>query len=78
MKWSRRSASPVGVAVASYDFVDTSEGGDAIVAKGDRGFGRLDAVVSNAGIFQTPPVRGPHARRLAAHASMCTSTAPSI
>jgi NAD(P)-dependent dehydrogenase (short-subunit alcohol dehydrogenase family) len=40
-----------GVAVASYDSVDTPEGGAAIVARAVETFGRLDAVVSNAGIF---------------------------
>jgi NAD(P)-dependent dehydrogenase (short-subunit alcohol dehydrogenase family) len=42
-----------GVAVASYDSVATPEGGAAIVATAVDRFGRLDAVVSNAGIFQT-------------------------
>jgi NAD(P)-dependent dehydrogenase (short-subunit alcohol dehydrogenase family) len=40
-----------GVAVASYDSVDSPEGGAAIVATAVEAFGRLDAVVSNAGIF---------------------------
>jgi len=44
-----------GVAVASYDSVATPEGGEAIVATAVEHFGRLDAVVSNAGIFQTAP-----------------------
>lgn len=43
-----------GVAVASYDSVETPEGGEAIVACALDHFGRLDAVVSNAGIFRTP------------------------
>ena len=43
-----------GVAVASYDSVDTPEGGNAIVARSLDHFGRIDAVVSNAGIFRTP------------------------
>jgi NAD(P)-dependent dehydrogenase (short-subunit alcohol dehydrogenase family) len=44
-----------GVAVASYDSVDTPEGGAAIVERALEEFGRLDAVVSNAGIFHTAP-----------------------
>src|SRR5262245_27898703 len=42
-----------GVAVASHDSVATPEGGDAIVRTAVDRFGRLDAVVSNAGIFDT-------------------------
>lgn len=42
-------------AVASYDSVDTPDGGAAIVAAAVDAFGRLDAVVSNAGIFNTTP-----------------------
>jgi len=44
-----------GTAVASYDSVDSPEGGAAIVATAVREFGRLDAVVNNAGIFHTAP-----------------------
>ena len=44
-----------GTAVASYDSVDSPEGGQAIVATASDAFGRLDAVVSNAGIFNTAP-----------------------
>jgi NAD(P)-dependent dehydrogenase (short-subunit alcohol dehydrogenase family) len=44
-----------GTAVASYDSVETLEGGDAIVETAVDAFGRLDAVVSNAGIFHTAP-----------------------
>jgi NAD(P)-dependent dehydrogenase (short-subunit alcohol dehydrogenase family) len=43
------------VAVASHDSVDSPEGGAAIVGTAVDRFGRLDAVVSNAGIFQTLP-----------------------
>ncbi|MEB3061326.1 SDR family NAD(P)-dependent oxidoreductase [[Mycobacterium] zoologicum] len=42
-----------GVAVASYDSVDTPAGGEAIIAAAVERFGRLDAVVSNAGIFSS-------------------------
>jgi NAD(P)-dependent dehydrogenase (short-subunit alcohol dehydrogenase family) len=44
-----------GVAVASHDSVDSPEGGDAIVQTALESFGRLDAVVSNAGIFNSIP-----------------------
>src|SRR5262245_48668287 len=44
-----------GVAVASYDSVDTPDGGEAIVQTAVAEFGRLDSVVSNAGIFHTLP-----------------------
>jgi NAD(P)-dependent dehydrogenase (short-subunit alcohol dehydrogenase family) len=44
-----------GVAVASHDSVDSPEGGAAIVGTTVDEFGRLDAVVSNAGIFHTRP-----------------------
>ena len=44
-----------GTAAASHDSVATPEGGRAIVATARERFGRLDAVVSNAGIFQTQP-----------------------
>ncbi len=44
-----------GVAVASLDSVDSVEGGQAIVQSALDHFGRLDAVVSNAGIFHTAP-----------------------
>jgi NAD(P)-dependent dehydrogenase (short-subunit alcohol dehydrogenase family) len=44
-----------GVAVASYDSVDSVEGGEAIVRTAVEELGRLDAVISNAGIFHTSP-----------------------
>jgi NAD(P)-dependent dehydrogenase (short-subunit alcohol dehydrogenase family) len=46
-------ASAGGVAVASHESVADPEGGEAIVRTALDRFGRLDAVVSNAGIFQT-------------------------
>lgn len=42
-----------GTAMASYESVATPEGGAAIVAGAVERWGRLDAVVSNAGIFDT-------------------------
>ena len=42
-----------GVAVGSHDSVATPGGGDAIVRTAVDEFGRLDAVVSNAGIFSS-------------------------
>ncbi|MUL83390.1 MULTISPECIES: SDR family NAD(P)-dependent oxidoreductase [unclassified Mycolicibacterium] len=44
-----------GTAVASYDSVDNPEGGEAIVRAAVDRFGRLDAVISNAGIFNSIP-----------------------
>lgn len=44
-----------GTAVASYDSVDSPAGGQAIVDAAVGAFGRLDAVISNAGIFGTTP-----------------------
>jgi NAD(P)-dependent dehydrogenase (short-subunit alcohol dehydrogenase family) len=44
-----------GKAVASHDSVDSPEGGEAIVGAAVENFGRLDAVVSNAGIFNSIP-----------------------
>ena len=44
-----------GIAVASHDSVDSAQGGAAIVERATHEFGRLDAVVSNAGIFDTLP-----------------------
>lgn len=42
-----------GAAVASHHSVDSPEGGEAIVRAATEAFGRLDVVVSNAGIFNT-------------------------
>jgi NAD(P)-dependent dehydrogenase (short-subunit alcohol dehydrogenase family) len=42
-----------GIAVASHDSVASPEGGEAIVRTAVERFGRVDAVVSNAGIFHT-------------------------
>jgi NAD(P)-dependent dehydrogenase (short-subunit alcohol dehydrogenase family) len=42
-----------GIAVASHDSVASPEGGEAIVRTALERFGRVDAVVSNAGIFAT-------------------------
>jgi NAD(P)-dependent dehydrogenase (short-subunit alcohol dehydrogenase family) len=42
-----------GTAVASHESVASAEGGEAIVRTAVEKFGRLDAVVSNAGIFGT-------------------------
>lgn len=44
-----------GAAVASYDSVDSPAGGEAIVRTAVDEFGRLDAVISNAGIFNSIP-----------------------
>lgn len=44
-----------GRAVASHHSVDTAAGGQAIVDTALDAFGRLDAVVSNAGIFNSIP-----------------------
>lgn len=44
-----------GTAIASYDSVDTPAGGRAIVDAAVDTYGRLDAVVSNAGIFGSVP-----------------------
>jgi NAD(P)-dependent dehydrogenase (short-subunit alcohol dehydrogenase family) len=42
-----------GTAVASHDSVDTPEGGQSIVDAAVEEFGHVDAVVSNAGIFNS-------------------------
>lgn len=44
-----------GAAVASHHSVDSPEGGEAIVATAVESFGRVDVVVSNAGIFNSIP-----------------------
>jgi NAD(P)-dependent dehydrogenase (short-subunit alcohol dehydrogenase family) len=60
-----------GRAIASYDSVDSPAGGQAIVDAAVGAFGRLDAVVSNAGIFGTVPFEdlsaGEWARMLRVH-----------
>jgi NAD(P)-dependent dehydrogenase (short-subunit alcohol dehydrogenase family) len=45
-----------GTAVASHDSVDSPEGGAAIVQAALDAFGRVDAVVSNAGIYEQAPL----------------------
>ncbi len=42
-----------GTAAPSHDSVDSPDGGEAIVATAVESFGRIDAVVSNAGIFNS-------------------------
>jgi len=42
-----------GIAVASHDSVDSPDGGQAIVDIAVEHYGRLDAVISNAGIFNS-------------------------
>ncbi|MBV8691960.1 MAG: SDR family NAD(P)-dependent oxidoreductase, partial [Actinobacteria bacterium] len=44
-----------GTAVASYDSVDNKDGASSIIKTALDHFGRVDAVISNAGIFQTMP-----------------------
>src|SRR5271166_649880 len=44
-----------GIAAASHDSVDSPQGGEAIVRTAIDRFGRLDVVVSNAGIFNSVP-----------------------
>lgn len=44
-----------GTAVASHDSVDSPDGGAAIVQSAVDHFGRLDAVINNAGIFNSVP-----------------------
>jgi NAD(P)-dependent dehydrogenase (short-subunit alcohol dehydrogenase family) len=46
-----------GAAVASHDSVDDPESAAAIVAAAADNFGRLDVVVSNAGIFNSAPFK---------------------
>jgi 3-hydroxy-3-methylglutaryl CoA synthase/NAD(P)-dependent dehydrogenase (short-subunit alcohol dehydrogenase family)/putative sterol carrier protein len=41
-----------GEAVASYESVSTAEGGEAIVEKALKAFGRVDIVINNAGILR--------------------------
>jgi NAD(P)-dependent dehydrogenase (short-subunit alcohol dehydrogenase family) len=44
-----------GAALASHDSVDSPEGGQAIVQTALDQFGRVDTVISNAGIFNSIP-----------------------
>jgi NAD(P)-dependent dehydrogenase (short-subunit alcohol dehydrogenase family) len=44
-----------GKAVASHDSVGTPEGGEAIILAAIENFGRVDAVINNAGIFEFAP-----------------------
>ena len=44
-----------GKAIASYESVDNPAGGQAIIDAAVEAFGRLDAVISNAGIFSSVP-----------------------
>jgi NAD(P)-dependent dehydrogenase (short-subunit alcohol dehydrogenase family) len=44
-----------GKAVASYDSVATSAGGEAIVATALKAFGRVDVLINNAGILRNAP-----------------------
>ena len=44
-----------GTAIASHDTVDSPDGAAAIVEAATGSFGRLDAVVSNAGIYEMVP-----------------------
>ncbi len=44
-----------GKAIASYESVDNRAGGQAIIDAAVDAFGRLDAVISNAGIFSSVP-----------------------
>lgn len=44
-----------GKAVASYESVDTAAGGEAIVRTAISSFGRVDAVINNAGILSNAP-----------------------
>lgn len=41
-----------GTAVANYDSVSTPEGGEAIIKSAVENFGRVDAVINNAGILR--------------------------
>jgi NAD(P)-dependent dehydrogenase (short-subunit alcohol dehydrogenase family) len=45
-----------GIAVVSHDSVDSPDGGAAIVQVALDTFGRVDAVVSNAGIYEMAPL----------------------
>ena len=45
-----------GKAVASYDSVATAAGGEAIVQKAVDSFGRVDALINNAGTLRNAPV----------------------
>ena len=45
-----------GEAVASYERVSTAEGGEAIVERAVKAFGRVDIVINNAGILRDQDV----------------------
>ncbi len=66
-----------GVAVASHESVDSPEGAAAMVQTALDAFGRVDAVISNAGIYDPVPFTEITPRPVARHARACTSTAAS-
>lgn len=64
-----------GVAVASHNSIDSPQGGEAIVRTAVDRFGRLDAVVSNAGIFNSIAFEelSPVEKRIEDHGALETS-----